>query len=237
VPAPFSMLEGGTDAGSMLLFDPAALPHDYDSQMRDDPMAVIEPLAADGRIYWLDTQADGGYDLGVYLADELPPNYKKFARQLGVAERFAVTSGKLYFTGIEYVFRDDDTFLRKHPHMGSSQDVTPGVYHLTLYDMEYPEDFHEDLLRQRIPARQFRAWSLMNLLVPLGCTSTLATLVSPFLLGRRMWVRIALPLWLALTLPAILLSRSHSYRAAVETQRAIEREYPGYFAVLRSLEA
>lgn len=233
--APFNTLEGGTDAGSMLLFDPEALPPNYDSLMRDDPMAVIEPLANEGRICWLDAHADGGYNLGVCMADDLQPEHATFARQIGLAERFVAPSGVLYFAGIEYAFRNDDSFLRKHPHMGSSQKIAPGVYHLTLYEMDYPEDHHEGLLHQRISAGAFRMYSLMNRLVPLGCISTLATIVSLFLTGVRMWIRIALPLWLALVLPALILSRLRPYREAQQVKSAIEREYPGFFAVLRPI--
>src|SRR5271166_2623049 len=38
---PAARLEGGTDAASMLIFDPAALPEDYDCRARHDPITVI----------------------------------------------------------------------------------------------------------------------------------------------------------------------------------------------------
>ena len=34
------VLEGGTDVASMVIFDPAALPEDYDLTSRGDPVAV-----------------------------------------------------------------------------------------------------------------------------------------------------------------------------------------------------
>jgi hypothetical protein len=54
------VLEGGTDAGSMLIFDPTTLPDDYDVRIRHDPIAVIERLFDDGCLYWLNTASDGG---------------------------------------------------------------------------------------------------------------------------------------------------------------------------------
>jgi hypothetical protein len=42
------VLEGGTDAGSMLIFDPVSLPDDYDVRARPDPIAVIERLFEEG---------------------------------------------------------------------------------------------------------------------------------------------------------------------------------------------
>jgi hypothetical protein len=227
----FDVIEGGTDAASMLIFDPAALPEEYEGSMRGDPLAIIEPLANAGTIYWLDTHADGGYSLGV-CHDELRPELRAFARQIGVAERFAAPSGKLYFAGIEYAFRDDDSFLRKHPHMGSCLPIAAGIYRLTVFDMEYPEDFHEALLRQRLTAGKFWMYSLMNWLAPLGCISALATIVSAFAIGFRWWCRIVLPLGLALVLPALILSRLRPFRAANREMHAIQREYPGFVAVL-----
>jgi hypothetical protein len=58
-------LAGGTDAAGMELFDPAALGDDFDSQMKGDPADLMEQLAREGRLYWINTHADGGFSLGV----------------------------------------------------------------------------------------------------------------------------------------------------------------------------
>ena len=226
------VLVGGTDAASMLIFDPAALPEDYDSRARHDPIAVIEQLAADQRLYWLETAGDGGYSLGVCVCGRLPSETEGFARPLGNATRFAVPSGRLYFTGIEYAFRLDDAYLRKHPHMGTFQEIPPGTYRLALYEMDYPEGFHEDLLRKRISPGWFRLYSLMGGLIPLGCMGLLVLAASPFLLGLRVWSVTALPCCLVLALPAIVLSRTRTYREARGLHLALQHEYPDYLATL-----
>ncbi|HVX10843.1 MAG TPA: hypothetical protein VHC22_06655 [Pirellulales bacterium] len=230
------VLGGGTDAGSMLVFDPAALPNDYDALARNDPVALNESLAKEGKLYWLDTEADGSYNLGVCTSGEVPPQHAPFARQLGVTERFSVPSGKLYFTGIEYGFRYDDTALGKNSPMGSHHTIDAGIYRLTIYEMEYPEDFHEQRLRERLPARSHRLYSLMNLFMPMGCLSTLVLLVSPFKLGLRAWSITALPICVALILPAIIVSRSPRFRELQRVKQAVEAEYPDYLAVLRPVD-
>jgi hypothetical protein len=226
------VLEGGTDAGSMLIFDPATLPDDFDVRVRHDPIALIQRLFEDGRLYWLDTASDGSYSLGICVDECLPGELARFARPLEVAEGFTAASGRLYFTGIEYAFRHDDSFLRRHPHMGAGHQIPAGTYRLALYEMEYPEDFHEDLLRQRLSASDFRLYSLMNGLIPLGCIGALALVVSPLLLGWRLWSVTALPLGMALALPALLVSCSQSYRRASHAHLAIQREYPDFCATL-----
>jgi hypothetical protein len=227
------VLEGGTDAGSMLIFDPSTLPDDYDVRVRHDPIAVIERLFDHGCLYWLDTASDGGYSLGICVSECLPGELARFARPLGVAARFTVASGRLYFTGIEYAFRHDDSFLRRYPHMGACYAIPAGTYRLTLYEMDYLEDFHEDLLRQKLSANDFRLYTLMNNgLIPLGCISAISLVVSPLLLGLRLWSITALPLCVPLALSAILISRSRSYREASHSHLAIQREYPDFCAAL-----
>lgn len=225
-------LEGGTDGGAMLIFDPAALPVGFDLQLYDDPHTALEVLNDGGRICWLTTDGDGVYCLGVSLAVELPAEHAKFAREIAVAEWFAAPSGELCFTGAEYAY-DKDEALRIR--MGSRMAIPTGVYHLRLFELDYPDDFHLDLLRQRLTPMQFWAYSLMNWLAPLGCVSTLATVVGFFLLGLRAWSRIALPLWLAILSATFVLSRLRPYREAMKTQTIIAHEYPGYFILLRSL--
>src|SRR5262249_54083881 len=104
-------LEGGTDAGSMVLFDPAALPDDFDEGYKRDPVSQLEPLAQAGRLYWLDTHGDGGYMLGIYVGNRLPDRLQPYAKRLGACDQFHVPSGRLLFTGVEYAFRADDSFL------------------------------------------------------------------------------------------------------------------------------
>ena len=221
----------------MVIFDPAALPDGYDS-VRQNPVETIEAAAKEGRIYWLDTASDGGYDLAVCM-DGVRPEHARFARQIGVAERFAAPSGRLYFAGIEYMFRHDDSRLRKYPHMGSYQSIAPGVYRLTIYEMDYPEDFHEQLLRERIGPRSFRLYSLMGWFVPLGCLGALGLVAWLLVLGQGLWrgaapsVRfvLILPVCVALILPIVVLICSRAYREAERVKLAIEAEFPGFLAV------
>lgn len=227
-----TVLEGGTDAASMLVFDPAALPNDYDVRINDDPMAVILELADAGRLYWLDTQCDGGYRLGICLGGILDHPYVEFAKQAGAAECLEVPSGELYFTGIEYAFHQDDSRLRKHPHMGSSYEIPRGTYQLALYEMEYPGDFHRDLLRRNVSAWEYMLYSLMNVLVPLGCAGSFVLVISPFLLGLRVWLATVLPISLALIAPAFVLTWLPPYREMRRRHLAFQKDNPEYIAVL-----
>jgi hypothetical protein len=233
------VLEGGTDVASMVIFDPAALPEDYDLTSRGDPVAVIERLAEDQMIYWLYTASDGGYNLGVCLGASVPAELAEFAKHIGEAERFAALTGRLYFTGAEYAFRRNDSRLRKYPHMGACQEIPPGVYRMALYEMDYPEDFHEELLSKRVSASTLRVYSLMGFFAPVGCVATLVLVVSLFSIAWRSlsvwlsWSVAILPVCcLLLLLLPIGLSCTRTYRHAKRVHLAIQREYPAYLACL-----
>jgi hypothetical protein len=234
--AMIGVLEGGTDAGSMVIFDPAGLPDDYDGRAHDDPVAVLHQLTTDGTLYWLNESGDGGYRLGVILGAGVPIKLSGFAKHIEDAARFAAPSGRLYFTGIEYVFRRDDSRLRKYPQMGAFLEIPPGVYRLSFYELEYPEDFHDDVLRARLSPHAFRVYSLMSWFVPIGCMSALAVIAAIGALGWRLWAMTVFPVGMCLAMLPFVLARTATYRAVQREHRAIEREYPDYSACLTIVE-
>ena len=59
------VLEGGTDEGSMVIFGPAGMQEDYDSRACEDPVTLLQRLADDQTLFWLDTSSDGRYTVGV----------------------------------------------------------------------------------------------------------------------------------------------------------------------------
>jgi hypothetical protein len=228
-------LEGGTDAASMVIFDPGALPADFDAQWKTDAAAQVEQLTREGRLYWLNTCADGSYTLGVYVGDGLPKRLHPFAKRLDVREKYPVASGRLYFTGIEYAFRADDSLLRKYRHMGESIELAPGEYRAEFFEFDYPPDFHEDLLEKRLPSAQFRAHQLMNVLAPIGCMSVLALFGSKAFLGWAEWLTFALPFGIALVALPLLWSRLPAYKQAASVYKGIGKEFPGYGVLLQAV--
>lgn len=230
-------LEGGTDAGSMVLFDPTALPADFDAKIRNGEVAeTMDELGKLGRLYWLNTEGDGGYSLAVCLAEHLPPTLQPYAKPRESVPAFHIPTGRLYFTGVEYLFQQEDSILRKYPHMGNSTDVPPGVYSLDLYDLEYPENFHESMLRQRVTRSVARTYFSFNRLAATAVLAGLAALVSAFVMKVSVWATTMLPAAAVLIAFTILISRSIPYRRAAEACRRIEGKYPGYAAVLRPTE-
>ncbi|MEW4570444.1 hypothetical protein AB1L88_21470 [Tautonia sp. JC769] len=231
------VLEGGTDAASMVLFDPEVFPEGYDDT--DDPMDAIEQLDEMRRLVWMNTAADGGYSLGLCTDGVLPEGLAPHAR----ASEFCgggieVPGGELVFAGIEYTFRHDDSFLRKHRHMGERCEIPAGSYAITLYEMDYPEGFLGGRLAERLTDAQRFQHSLMNRLAPIGCLAALVAvglLASLVVVGPGRWKAVALAVAAALIAPALILGRLRPYREARRVQREVERLYPDYVAALERI--
>src|SRR5262245_7710284 len=156
------VIDAGTDAASLLLFDPRALPEDFDTATDPDPVGLLERMQGEGRAYWIDTHADGAYVLHTYVDEPVPESLAAHMRNPVVVESFQVPSGRLYFTGSEYAGAAVDAHLSRYPHMGGYLEARPGVYRLTVYETEYPEDLDEDLLRQEVAPGAFRLHQSMG---------------------------------------------------------------------------
>jgi hypothetical protein len=230
------ILHGGTDAGDMVLFDPGALPDDFDKKGKFQ-LEDIQRLAREGRIYWLHTNADGDYHIGLYLADALPETVQPYAKHLESVDELYLPTGELFFTGIEYAFHSDDSELRKYPGMGQAAQLPPGRYRMEVFEFDYPTDFEEDLLRERIPGSEFRAREWMNTLAPLGCIPLLFVLGVLARAIQQMqwsfWMAIALVCGLVLIAVPVIWSRRPAYRNAIVAYAQIEKDFPGYGVLLQ----
>lgn len=226
------IIESGTDAASLAIFDPGSLPDDFEIRIQDDPPGTFEVLQQQGKALLLETGADGGYLLHAYVDEPIPPSLQQYAKEPIVVDPFFVTTGRVYFTGAEYSFRTDDSFLRKYPHMGGSFEIDPGAYSMTLYRTEYPEELMEDHLRKRVSRRAFQLHQNMGCYVGLAVVAFLALAGSFAVLAWQTWVAYVLPPFaLILCLPFIV-ARTKSYRDTDRIWNEIQREYPSILATL-----
>jgi len=221
-------IHAGTDAGSVVAFDPSALSDDYDTISKGDSITHIERLHSEGRLRWIDPHSDGSYRLGIFTELALPERLAPFLGQGEVIEQFHTPSGRLHFTGIEFVFRHDDAFLRKHLHMGGSVVVPQGIHRATFYELEYPEDFEETLLAQHLSPQQLAAKRRMNRFAPFGCLGALAIIIGFFVLSRSAWMTTVLPIGLVAIAIPLILSRSRTHSSSEAATTAITDDYPDY---------
>jgi hypothetical protein len=227
------IIEGGTDGGSMLLFDPAALPDDYDQKSQDDPCSILEAATLNGDAYWINTDGDGGYLLHAFIDEPVSPVLTEFLRDEEEVPSFRVPSGRLYFAGVEYGFRHDDSFLQKHPHMGGVVEIAPASYSLSLFRTEFPEDKMEDDLRRRVSRTAFTlhqsmGWFVMLALIGLGCA-----VVSIFNSGL---LPILLPVGITFIAVPFVVGRLPLYRDTTRIWTEVQRQYPSIVVSLKTNE-
>lgn len=222
-------IEAGTDAAMLLLFDPAALPDDFDAKSKEDPVAILEEATDRGNAHLINTDGDGSYLLHVFVDEPVPAKLTGFLHDERQVPSFRIPSGKLYFSGAEYGFQHDDSFLRKHPHMGGFIDIVPGTYHLSLFRTEYPEGMQENKLRRQLPNMTFRLHQLMGAFVVLAL---LGIGIIAFSLFQPTLRPLLIPLGICFLAVPFIVSRLPAYRKARGIRKAIARQYPSVVARL-----
>jgi hypothetical protein len=228
------VVEAGTDAALLLIFDPGALPGDFDSRAKWDPIEILKTLTEQGRAYLINTSADGGYLLHVYVDEPLPEAMQQHAKDPETVGTFSAPTGKLYFTGAEYAFREDDAPLRKYPGMGGSFLVPPGDYRLTVFNMDYPEDLAEDRLREQVSSLAFGLHQNGGCFVGIAFLAFLGVLAALRWTTWESWLLFVFPPLGFLILLPFIVSRLRLVREADQKYKAIESEYPSYIAVMES---
>ena len=226
--------EGGTDGGSMLLFDPEALPDDYDEQSKIDPTEILEQATLNGDAYWINTDgSDGDWLLHAFVDESVTPELRDFLRDEEQVDAFRVPSGKLYYAGVEYGFRHDDSFLKKYPGMGGLMEMKAGVYELSLYRAEYPEGFMEEKLRGQVSGFAYWLHQSMGLFVMLGLVGVVVMLLSIFKLGM---LPVLIPIGLVLLALPFVAFKSSVFKKTDKNWMEIQRDYPSVVAVMKTKE-
>jgi hypothetical protein len=226
------VIEAGTDAASLLLFDPGALPPDFEQRLQTGTLEISVRLDEEGKVCWISTEGDGGFSLHAYvdepIAEQLLANLFDPVR----VESFPVPTGRVFFTGSEYAFRDDDQLLRQHPHMGGFFTIRPGAYRLNLYRGVYPSGALEQRFGSESSTWEFILWNSMRVLIPLAVAAWIGLVVIFFTRSRVPWPPLLAPsLGLIFVLP-FLVRRLETYRLARERYASLEREYPSFIAEL-----
>jgi hypothetical protein len=231
------VIEAGTDAASLLVFDPGALPADFERRFQSDTVEVLGSLSKDGLACWINTEGDGTYLIHAFVDEAVPKELWSYALEPEVTEEFQVPTGRLFFTGSEYAFREDDSFLRRHPHMGGSVSIRPGTYRLTVFRTRYPEQFVEDLFRSQASLQEFWLWRSMKVLIPLAVAAWICLVVIFFTTVRVPFPRLLTAILGFIFALPFLVHRLETFRAARRRYKRLERQCPSIFAQLEHLES
>lgn len=232
------ILSGGTDGGSMALFDPDGLPEEFDEWVAQGAEADhYAALEADGRMFWV-SDGDGGFDICLFVDEPLPDDVSEFAEPLEGPAILHVPSGRLQFAGLEYMYRGDDSRLRRNLSMGQAAELSPGSYRARFFRMRYPDGFHAELVRPHVSPAGRLMLAVAAPLGALGCLSGTLAFAAVFVLILRTWA-------LCVAAPALLVLATHTvmvnlpaYKRAASTRLMAELvAWWDYAAVLTRADA
>jgi hypothetical protein len=228
------VVEAGTDAASIVLFDPRALPEGFDEAVSgDDPVAIVSELADAGRIFWTDSGGDGSYLLHAYVNEDVPAELRPYLRDtIDESHQFAVSGGCIYFTGIEYAFRNDDSFLKKYSHMGGAFPIENGTYVATLYRAEFPPTTIPDTYRKRATSMQRFVHGAYDVLVTLAFLTVVAMIGTFFFMTWRAWLTFVVPMAVLSVALSWILYRLPAFRSSDKIWREVHREFPDFVVTL-----
>lgn len=226
--------EARTGTGEVVLFDPEALPEDFDARLGADDGELMEALAAEERLFQLETEYADTVVLHLYLDAPVSASLTEFCHEPKEIPAFPVPSGSLWFCGSEYVFHRDDSALQNDPQGGTRMTVPWGVYAVRLSQTEYPDGYLQARIRVAAGLKATRFFDIANYLCDVGCLLTLAVVVALFASHLAPWsllmVGAAVLYWAVLN----LLTTSAPYRRYEEATRAVLREFPAFVAEVRS---
>jgi len=235
------IVEVGTDVATVCFFDPTALPVDFDQKIQKHHSENFKGQFDAGNIWCQDTGADGAYLFHFYVDSEIPAKLKRYLREPKESAQFHVPGGEIWALGAEYAAKSRVELERK-AHMGGRFELPAGVYSLTAWRTEWPqEDFVEEETDRRAgkdphakTKQRIGCW-----IVPSGFLSfclLLASIVHTFLRNKR-----ALLFW---TLTFLLAGIAwfflwwHNRLAKLEDPARLEvaKEYPSIVVQLRRLK-
>ena len=218
------IVEAGTDGAALLLFDPAALPDDFDERMQDEQVEVLEDVTREGLGYWATTDGDGVFLLHAYVEEDVAAYLAPYLTESDDVPAFQVPSGTLYFGGAEYGFKNDTSMRDKFPHMLETIRVPRGTYRLRVHRTAYPGGLLESELRHEVSG--LAAWlrGAFETLVAISIMTMFAGI------ALAIWTLWPLLLGMACVALTLALRCLPPLRRAQAAWKAIGRRYP--FAVV-----
>lgn len=174
------IVEAGCDGATLCFFDPAALPSDFNTQVEEDPVGLMEQLQQQHTLWFGGTGGDGSYTFHVYVDEDAPVLLRKRATLVDSFDAFAIPSGRLCICGAEYAANDPligSSFtptggLEKYSNMGGIIELTAGNYCLEVLEIEWSDEDRESAQTTVISKNQLRChrWleALMALLFVFG---------------------------------------------------------------------
>lgn len=217
----------GTDIATIGVWDPIRERHDLKTARYADFRAGLESEARAGRLFFVNTGADGEYLTDIYVDEQ--PNPDWLSQYTGTSREFLIEShsGQLIAGGIE-------DFINETKQITADQDrfqAAPGRYALRFYELI--EDETSDRLRDHLGADDFSYYERRSN----GCSREVVMLVIlSILLITKWWLASAVVFVACLTcliLGSRARARDRRYQEIASRVKAFDEQFPPFIYVLR----
>jgi hypothetical protein len=226
------LLEATTHAASVAVYDPQALPTNFESDWQRDRLAAAQTLRDDGEMFWIYTGKNGTFGLAVCVDEEAPQTLRPYLRESIIVPRLKVPSGALTFRGAEHANREP------RPDKSETLQLAPGIYKATFYRTEYPPGLMARELSGVVGAFAVRFEKFIGFLMGASVVGAIGALVAMLLTSFAVWT-IALEAVCAVLffVAAYLFQSNERLHLAQDESRAVQRKYPSAVALLRRIAA
>ncbi|MCA9246509.1 MAG: hypothetical protein KDA42_05320 [Planctomycetales bacterium] len=196
----------------------------------DDPIELAESLREDGKLIWFLCDGDGDYSVKVFVRSPLPRELADYCTDEEAYPSLEV-NGPGYFGGMEYMFKDDPSFLRKHPGMCEKITIPNGTYAAKVYRTNVPEEIYETWLLDHAGIHAKRLWDFHSTLAACSAASVMGLVFLLFFVAWTTWFGVLIAVACLIT-ATIGLSKTEAYRVVADARNAYELAYPSYVVLL-----
>lgn len=215
---------------SLLLFDPLALPDDYDTT--DEPQIEIVGAAdADDKVVWIDAPATRTHHLLAFVDEPVSEHLESLLVVQRDLKKFRVTSDAVIFSGAEFAYRNDDSGITESPGRGGRIKITPGNWNVTLFGLKNVDAVIDEKFRQKTTKLQFRFFQINSWLMAAAGIVVFMAFVCVFISPFIAWLTTWLPAMVILVALAIATRFNSAYRTARHTLDGLRDLYPDFVAV------
>lgn len=218
------VLEAGTDAASLALFDPAVIPSDYDLRFAQESIDLIEELERAGDLIYFELDGDGSYFVHLFVDEPIVDELRTYAAEPPTEKLLRIASGQAILAGAEYIAPEGNSRLEQYPHMGATVDLPRGTYRAIVYEMNYPDELEDKVYRASVSSWQKMHLGLMGCLAIAAIIALCGGIVAVFKAGPWRW-EIVTACVLVFVLPFVL-ARTRSFQSANQASREVAQAFP-----------
>ncbi len=189
-------IENGTDGACMALYDKKALPENFDAMADMDSSQDLFDIEEQGNCAIIHTDGDGSHWMHLYVNEPAPNEFKKFSINHIEMNKLNIPSGKLHFTGCEYMSNINEEYDHEKNELIN---IDSGSYKADIHFLQYSDSFIKRQINEKLSASSKRILNLHKALGSfslIGIAAALITMLEKSFFGGFIFF-LPLFVWLA----------------------------------------